>query len=312
MRGESLQNRSTSRPRVSIGLPVYNGERYLHDTLQSLLAQTYRDFELIITDNASTDATPEICGKFAERDSRVRYFRNRKNLGASANYNRAFGVSHGEYFKWAAHDDLCEPRYLETCVELLDQNPRAVVAHCKTGIIDEHGHQVREYDDFLDLRSPSPRERLRVYFWRPAAEWNAIFGLIRSDVLRGTPLIGKFIASDQVLLGELTMKGLVLQAPQHLFFRRDHSENSWRAHQTTDELHAWYDPTPRNGFRSPLVFRHFLEYRRAIGRSRLRLSERAWCHLYVHRWFAQQVVRKIRHKWQSRQRIADRSSAAST
>src|SRR3954470_1068595 len=97
---------SERRPRVSIGLPVYNGQRFLAPAVSSLLAQTFADFELVICDNASTDDTEAICRRFAERDPRVRYHRNEQNVGAAPNFNRALALSTGQYFKWAAHDDL--------------------------------------------------------------------------------------------------------------------------------------------------------------------------------------------------------------
>jgi glycosyltransferase involved in cell wall biosynthesis len=114
-------------PRVSIGLPVYNGERFLKDALDSILSQTYRDFELIISDNASSDHTEEICRRYAARDERVRYYRYDNNVGAARNFNRVFQLSRGEYFKWAAHDDICSPGFLQRCVKILDSDTAVVV-----------------------------------------------------------------------------------------------------------------------------------------------------------------------------------------
>ena len=104
--------KTADRPRVSIGLPVYNGENFLEFALDSILGQTFQDFELIISDNASTDATESICRRYAAKDSRIRYYRNPNNQGAAQNYNRVFALARGEYFKWAAHDDVCKPNYL--------------------------------------------------------------------------------------------------------------------------------------------------------------------------------------------------------
>src|SRR3989442_255266 len=131
--------RSSRRPRVSVGMPVYNGERYLAEAVDSLLAQTYEDFELIICDNASTDRTGEIARSYAARDTRVRYARNEKNLGAGGNFRRAVALASGEYFRWAASDDVCAPQSLARCVEVLDQEPAAVLAYPSTRFIDEHG-----------------------------------------------------------------------------------------------------------------------------------------------------------------------------
>ena len=100
---------ATDGPRVSIGLPVYNGDNYLAETLDSILAQTFTDFELIISDNGSTDRTEAICRRYAAQDHRVRYVRNPSNLGAARNYKRAFELARGEYFKWNGHDDPLAP-----------------------------------------------------------------------------------------------------------------------------------------------------------------------------------------------------------
>ena len=97
-------------PRVSVGIPVFNGERFLAETIESILAQTFKDFEIVISDNASTDRTEEICRSYAARDPRIRYNRNDTNRGAAWNHNRVFELARGEYFKWQSHDDFCAPR----------------------------------------------------------------------------------------------------------------------------------------------------------------------------------------------------------
>src|SRR5207249_10009521 len=143
-------------PRVSIGVPVYNGERYLGATLDSLLAQTFGDFELIICDNASTDGTEAIARAYAGRDARVRYVRQERNLGPPRNYNHAFELSRGEYFRWFPSDDLAAPQSVARCVEVLDREPSVVLAYPKPTLIDEDGRVLRDYEDRLDLRSPAP------------------------------------------------------------------------------------------------------------------------------------------------------------
>src|ERR1700751_3293571 len=109
-------------PKLSIGIPVFNGQEFLPELLDSLLAQTFGDFEILICDNASTDRTPQICSEYARRDSRVRFVRNQRNLGAVANFNRVFELSTAPLFKWAAHDDLYHQAYLDACVSLLEKN----------------------------------------------------------------------------------------------------------------------------------------------------------------------------------------------
>src|SRR6266850_1186232 len=134
-------------PRVSIGLPVYNGERYVEETLDSLLAQTYEDFELIICDNDSGDRTQEICQSYAAKDRRIRYGRNPTNLGAAKNYRLTFELSSGEYFRWATCDDLFAPTSLERCIEVLDRELSTVLVYPKTKLIDDRGRIISDYDD---------------------------------------------------------------------------------------------------------------------------------------------------------------------
>ena len=107
--------------KISIGLPVFNGETYLQTALESLCAQTFEDFELLIVDNASTDRTGEICRKAANHDRRIKYFRNTENIGAAKNFNKAFEISNSEYFKWAAHDDICAPQFLEKTAHIINE-----------------------------------------------------------------------------------------------------------------------------------------------------------------------------------------------
>ncbi len=153
--------RTDTRPRVSIGVPVYNGERYIAETIDSILAQTFRDFELIISDNASTDGTSTICRRYAAADGRIRYFRNERNLGAAKNFNFLFTHAGGEYFKWASADNLIEPTFIERCVEVLDARPDAVVAFTKCKQINDFNETTRTIDTERDLESADACERLR-------------------------------------------------------------------------------------------------------------------------------------------------------
>jgi glycosyltransferase involved in cell wall biosynthesis len=160
----------SARPKikVSLGLPVYNGERFVKHAIESVLNQTFNDFELIISDNASTDSTQEICEGFARQDPRVRYIRQEINIGAKANFNRVFEYSRGEYFKWVAADDVCGPRYLELTVAQLDSYPTAVLAHTLSRTINGKGEIVTSeemdarviYDEGVPVRvHPEDRPR---------------------------------------------------------------------------------------------------------------------------------------------------------
>jgi len=280
----------TNLPYVSIGLPVYNGERFLTQALDSLLAQTFENFELIISDNASTDRTQEICKDYAVKDRRIRYYRNDQNLGAARNYNRVFELSSGKYFKWAAHNDLCAPVLIERCVEVLDSEPSVVICYARTSIIDEHGRHQRDHDDLMDLRSPNPHERFRDYLFRRAGMCNAIFGVIRVSELRKTPLIGSYISSDKVLLGELVLRGRTYELPERLFYRRLHSEEEdWR-NLPRSALAAWYDPANRQKFEWPMESRRLLGYIDCIRRVPLSWQERTWCYLYMMKRAGKQLM----------------------
>ena len=289
---------SKDKPRVSIGLPVFNGENYLAEALDSLLAQTYSDFELLISDNASTDGTQEICRTYAARDRRIRFFRNKINLGAAKNFNRTFELSSGEYFKWAAHDDLCAPEYLERCVEVLDRKPSVSVCHTETIYIDENGEEylyqnIKDYDDCLDFRLSKPHKRFHDYLFRSADRWNAVFGVIRASVLKKTPLIGSYVLSDQVLLGELTLRGEMYRVPERLFFRRDiHLPLAMRKTRRDKVYAVWFDPANREKLVLPRELKAFFEYLRAIRRVRLSWNEQAWCYLYMMKWGCKHLLWK--------------------
>ncbi|MBE7415664.1 MAG: glycosyltransferase [Deltaproteobacteria bacterium] len=209
-------------PKISIGLPVYNAERYLRHSIESILGQTFSNFELVISDNASTDSTFDICAEYAARDRRIRLHRNARNLGAADNFNRVFRLSRAEYFKWAAYDDVCSPLLLERCLELLEDEPRVALCYPKTVLIDENGEEIGKYDDSIHIPYARHHERLRNYLTKVNLA-NAVFGLMRSSVLRETKLLGKYFGADYVLLMEVLLRGRFHELPEHLFMRRDHA-----------------------------------------------------------------------------------------
>ena len=274
-------------PKVSIGLPVYNGEDFIEEAIDSILAQTFADFELIICDNASTDHTSEICRRYAERDARVYYHCNEKNLGAAANYNRVFRLAKGEYFRWAAHDDRLEPGYLAACVAVLDRDPSVVLCYPRTLIINEQSEPLSVHPDKLHLAAAEPHLRLNQYFERYAPrrdECNAVFGLMRRDVLGRTPLIGAYASSDLILLGEIALLGKICEIAQPLFLRRDHLRTSVRANRDLQDRAAWFDPANKAKRLLPR-WRWFREYLDAVGRAPLSPTQRLRCYSVVLRWF---------------------------
>ncbi len=273
-------------PRISIGLPVYNGESFISQALDLLLEQTYPDFELIISDNASTDHTQDICLDYASRDKRINYLRNSENLGAANNYNRLVRAARGEYFKWQAADDLCAPLFLQRCIEILDQDRDNVLCYPRTTIIDEDSSPVELYPDNLHLTSPSVYRRYAQFHmrFRTLEKCNSIFGLIRTEELRKTRLIGSFRASDMILLAELALLGKFYEIPEYLFFRRDHPQASMRAFSKEERV-AWFDPNNRNKYQN-FYWTIFIEYFRSIHdtQSGLGALEKLRCYWEVIRW----------------------------
>ena len=209
------------RPRVSVGLPVYNGGRYLAQTLDALLAQTFEDFELIIVDNASTDDTHDICRTFGARDSRIRYERNQCNIGVYRNCNKAFSLATGDYYKLACADDICHPDLLARCVAVLHADPSVVLAYAQTQFVDQDGKWIALQDPGWNLMSDNPRERMRYVI--ASGHWvNAFFGLTRSNEMAKTRLFPLYVGGDCRLLGELCLRGKFFEIPERLFFRRLH------------------------------------------------------------------------------------------
>jgi glycosyltransferase involved in cell wall biosynthesis len=249
---------------VSIGLPVYNGGRYIAETLDSLLAQTYEDFELIICDNASTDRTEQICRTYAAKDDRIRYVRNSTNLGATRNYRLAFELSSGEYFRWANCDDLFAPTSLSRCVETLDREQATVLTYPKTKLIDARGQIISEYEDGLHLQAASASERF-VHLSLRLGLVNAIYGLIRANVLKKTELIGNFIGADTVLLAELTLYGKFWEIPEFLFYRRLHA-GAYSDLKSIDDQQEFFDPKSKG--RIPFTqWKHLYAHYRAVCRA---------------------------------------------
>jgi glycosyltransferase involved in cell wall biosynthesis len=229
-------------PQVSIGVPLYNAESFLREALEAMTVQTFTYFEVVISDNASTDATADICREFAARDPRFRVFRNEKNMGAAYNFNRVFELSRAPLFRWAAYDDVMGPRALEVCVEALRHAPDAALAYPKTVLIDEASRPFEEYEDMYQLDEEENYRRF-AHFLRVVEERNChpVFGLIRRDVLAQTPLLGNYHSADKVLLGRLALLGRFIEVPDRQFYRRKHGKVSVAVNKTAKDFAVWFD-----------------------------------------------------------------------
>lgn len=263
-------------PKVSIGLPVYNGEAYLQGAIQSLLEQTFTDFELVIADNASTDATDQISRRFAAEDSRIRYYRNEVNIGGAPNHNRVFELSNGKFFKFAAHDDLYPKEMLQRCVEVLEAAPDSVsLVYTQFELIDESGNSIGIESDSIEKRDPRPHVRLTRCLMK-VGYCTGTYGLIRSDVLRKTRLMGSFPFSDRVYLAELAMLGELWQIREPLLRLRNHPGKSTKANTTADAMRKWYDPVAKAAI-LPLQAKVDLEIARSAWRLPIPWMDRLLC-----------------------------------
>ncbi len=303
-----------SAPRVSIGLPVFNGEKYLELAIRSVLGQTYTDFELILSDNASTDRTEEICRKYAAIDSRVRYHRNSTNIGANNNFNHALSMATGEFFKWAAYDDLCRPKYLERCVAALDADPRILLCHTRTAIIDESGcfidnrpEVLREHglsaDELADpprgLDKDCPACRFREIILH--SKWCfEIFGLMRTSALPTRSPLDDYYGTDKVFIAMLALKGRFWEVDEELFLRRYHAAQSSEI-PTRAGRAAWSGVTTP-GRHDIMQWKCLSGYHHAMRHAQLRPTQRLMCYgalaqyiLQFHKWPRVIGLSKRRH-----------------
>jgi len=284
-------NLDGSKPKLSIGLPVFNGEKYLKEALDSILNQTFSDFELIISDNASTDQTEQICREYAAKDGRIRYYRNEKNIGAPKNFNRVFELSSSEYFKWAPHDDVLAPTLLQKCVNVLDNDPAVVLCYSITGRIDEHGTLVGTYNQGLLTRidSEKPHERFGDLLGLLHAVC-PLLGVGRSTAFARTPLQGNYVAADRPLLAEISLMGRIHEIPECLFFLREHSGSYSSTYYGNNRPKSTDDFQKEMAFWSKdsgTSFPHWkvcLEYFRSVNRVPLKWSEKLLCYDQIFRW----------------------------
>jgi glycosyltransferase involved in cell wall biosynthesis len=268
-------------------MPVFNGQNFVRQAIESVLGQTYANLELIICDNASTDETGAICRDYAARDARVRYVRHPANLGAGPNFDRCYRLARGKYFQWAAHDDMFAPEYLSEAVAALEARPEAVL--CVAGIveIDAEGRPIRSFDtDLGAMDGPSAAARFgRVIHTHHQCE--DFFGVYRRSALAGTGLVGTYSGSDRVLLAEVALRGPWVRLRQPLFMHRDHNARATRVLLLKDKAAAllWQLPSGRKPRFSAhfhlMMYRH---YWRVVRRSAPQ-GERLGCTAQLLRWW---------------------------
>jgi glycosyltransferase involved in cell wall biosynthesis len=277
----------SAHPAVSIGMPVYNAERYLVLSLESVLRQDFDDLEVILSDNGSTDSTQEICESFARRDSRVRYVRHETNRGAAWNFNETFRLSRAPYFKWQCYDDLIESDMIRLCYDTL-QSERDVVLCCtRTRIINGDGDTVRLWEDGVDLTEPTPHGRLRHFmFKRNTAHLMCQFGLMRRSALETTRRMGAVPFSETIIMAEMAVRGQFRELPSYSFIMRHHPKSSTSLYyHDLRALGIFLDPA-RSGKRIWLGLERVVEFLRIVRGARLSSSEAARCYAVILRFIA--------------------------
>jgi glycosyltransferase involved in cell wall biosynthesis len=315
-------------PRLSIGLPVYNGENYLAESLDALLGQSYEDFELIISDNASTDGTAEICRRYGKQDPRIRYVRQSRNIGLAPNHNFVFQQSRGELFKWAAADDLYGRDLLQHCVAALDGHPGVVLAHSWEAVIDSTGNVTQSLEYPLATNSPRAPERFRsILFGSSGLFERSIlsgssslpessdvdihglirvdnhgilracdeYGVIRTDVLRRVAPLGSYHHSDRIVVCEIALHGPFHMTPDWLYFRREYPDRTYNASPSVRARCAVFDPVRENRLRHPaarLLTEYIWGYVAAIRRAPLSPADRRECYRYLAQWLLDRAVCK--------------------
>lgn len=242
-------------PLVSIGMPAYNSGRLIRQSLEALLTQDYENIELIVSDDGSTDETPEVCAEFARADPRI-VMVDGTHRGERQNFNTVLRSARGKYFMWAADHDLWDARYVSVCVAALESDPTAVLAYAHTMLIDEEGRELGIMDDELDIHQARAVERYSALIWRLNA-CNAIYGLMRRDAVASTRGYGPTPGPDHLVLAKMALQGTFIQLPEVMWFRREtrpsETADEQRRRQPHDldpsRAHQWLRRKDRDYFR---------------------------------------------------------------
>jgi glycosyltransferase involved in cell wall biosynthesis len=285
-------------PPITIGFPVYNREKFIRTSLDSLLAQTFTDFEVVICDNASTDNTAAICREYAARDTRISFYRNDVNIGANRNFNRVFQLSRGKYLKWSTSDDYWAPQTLERLFPIMEKDASIALCYPKTTICNADGTPREAYEDDLHLMEDSPADRFISLLARLRL-CHQHLGLIRRSCLASTALLGDHIACDINLLAELSLYGKFYEHPERMFFRRFHPESSSAKkgpdRDAVEHQLDFTDPQRLLGVRHHLLQRHQAFFS-AVRRAPLTAKDRRRLYTYLLRgvvWDRQALAAEI-------------------
>jgi glycosyltransferase involved in cell wall biosynthesis len=286
---------------VTVGLPVYNGEDLLASAIDSLLAQTFTDFELVISDNASTDGTEALCREYAARDPRVRYHRAPVNRGSSWNHNHLVDEATGKYFKWGAHDDVYDPELLERCVEALEADPGVVLAHSLVDDIDLDGNVIGKHEYPFRTDHPSPSVRYRDLLMLPGG--HDLYGIVRTEVMQAVPPIGTFHHyAERPKVASIALHGRFHQVQRVLFHHREYPGSEQRSYTTSRAIAPILDPRRANPLLHPTARLHaeyVAMFVKGIRTAPLTSSERNKAYLALGSWLAARAGERIPKRGQA-------------
>src|SRR3989344_3083761 len=210
---------------VSIGMPTYNRAPLLGRALDSLLAQTHKNFELIISDDGSTDRTLQVCKEYALRDKRIRYIHHPQNIGHVVNFEYVMRQAKGDYFMWAADDDHWDKTFIEKLLIALEKKPKANIAMSSFQRIFSDGEiydtVVFEKDNDLNKLGHSA---LYEKVFRREPIHHCVYGIYKKDFIdklfsRPKP---EGIHWDRIFLGEVALASHIASVPEVLFFKDQH------------------------------------------------------------------------------------------
>jgi len=287
--------------RLTVALPVYNGEAFLAASIEAVLGQTYTDYELIISNNASTDGTDEICRHYARLDNRIRYVVQPRNLGAAGNHNATVAMARTELFKWASADDLYGRELLEVCIGLLDAHPEAVLAHTWTAAIDAEDRVIQAYPYPLSTSSPSPAMRLRSLLRDHDGLPGAIraddqYGVVRTAALRRIKPLNSYYHADQTWTASLALQGPFAIHPDWLYFRRHHAGRALQANPTVRSWTANLDPRRADRWRHPaarLYAEYVWNYVDLVRQAPISAEDRRACYRQLADWAGDRLRRRL-------------------
>jgi glycosyltransferase involved in cell wall biosynthesis len=215
---------------VSIGMPVYNEESYIEQAIISILNQDYNNFELIISDNASTDQTKEICLNYSKKDSRIRYYSQNITTDAATNFNYVASIAKGNFFMWASGHDTRDSTLISRCIAQFEKSSSIILCYSDANWIDAKGNNIGIEQSDIDTIGMDRIKRLKKVFWNLGYAY-PIYGLFRKDILDTVLPTQRVLGSDIILLNELSAIGEFARIPEPLFNIRKLSDyGDWHAY----------------------------------------------------------------------------------